>query len=94
MKKKYFYLLFIVILTVLITGCGSDNSNVNGDDSNYSDSQQSCATGWYESGKCCKAFSTGRYVDEYGECPARSVPGYEVPGRGYAQNMCFTIQCN
>ena len=95
MRKKYFYLLFIVILTVLLTGCGSDNSNVNGDENNYGDSQQSCgALGWYESGKCCKAISTGRYVDEYGECPARSVPGYEVPVGGYAQNGCFTILCN
>lgn len=92
--KKIFRLLVVLTFVLLLVGCNSDNRGTNDYNNDNVNEQQSCAAGWYENGVCCKAFSTGRYVDENGECPARSVPGYEVPGRGYAQNMCFTIHCN
>ena len=100
--KISFDLLLIIVFSILLIGCSSNNNSYklddanysDLDDTNYSDSQHSCGPlEWYENGQCCKAFSTGRYVDENGQCPGRSVPGYRVPDRGYSQRSCFTIHC-
>lgn len=92
--RKCFYLVLIIVFSILFTGCSSNNSPDKVYDTNYSDSQQSCGPlEWYENGQCCKAFATGRYVDENGQCPGMSVPGYNVPDRGYSQRSCFTIHC-